>query len=212
MKTSELVNVLANDGIYDRHAIWRNVGKVLPVCMLMIAVVFFTSIGMRANISAGQALMATSMKLVITASLAILGLRTAVKLAKSNQESAATRYVLLLVPAILAAMIVVDLLQTGASGWYSRLIGASGWRCVVTIPLLSILPLGGILFAFRDAAVTRHALTGAVAGIAAAGIGASFYALNCGEDSPLFLAFWYGIATAIVAAAGAIACRMTMRW
>jgi hypothetical protein len=45
-----------------------------------------------------------------------------------------------------------------------------------------------------------------------AGVGALLYATHCTDDSPLFVALWYGGATAIVVAIGALAGRRLLRW
>jgi hypothetical protein len=42
-------------------------------------------------------------------------------------------------------------------------------------------------------------LAGAIAGLAASGIAATFYATNCTDDSPLFVITWYPLATGFVA-------------
>ena len=62
---------------------------------------------------------------------------------------------------------------------------------------------------WRDPLVT---LTGALAGSASAGIAATIYATNCTDDSPLFVASWYPLATSIVVAAGAWAGRRWLSW
>ena len=78
--------------------------------------------------------------------------------------------------------------------------------------MLSALPLAALLFALRQGAPSRPALTGAVAGLAATGIGATFYASHCTNDSPLFMAAWYVLGTAIVAVAGALLGARLLRW
>jgi hypothetical protein len=54
-------------------------------------------------------------------------------------------------------------------------------------------------------------LTGAVAGLIAGGIAATFYAAHCVDDSPLFVATWYTLALALVTLAGALAGRWVLR-
>ena len=51
-----------------------------------------------------------------------------------------------------------------------------------------------------------------LAGAAAAGIAATLYAANCPDDSPLFVASWYPLATMIVVAVGAFAGERLLRW
>ncbi|MFM9815988.1 NrsF family protein, partial [Streptomyces scabiei] len=61
-------------------------------------------------------------------------------------------------------------------------------------------------------APTRPGSAGAVCGLAASGIAATFYAANCPDDSPLFVATWYPPAVAIVVLAGWAAGRRWLRW
>jgi hypothetical protein len=56
----------------------------------------------------------------------------------------------------------------------------------------------------RHGAPSRPALSGALAGMLSAGLAATLYASHCTDDSPLFVAFWYTLATALVAAVGAL--------
>ena len=72
--------------------------------------------------------------------------------------------------------------------------------------------LAAMLFILRDGAPLRPALAGAAAGLAAGGLGAALYAAHCTDDSPLFVAAWYGVAIAAVAAAGALAGARWLRW
>jgi hypothetical protein len=64
----------------------------------------------------------------------------------------------------------------------------------------------------RQDAPSQPSLAGAVAGLAASGIAATFYAANCDDDSPLFVMTWYPIAIAIVASVGYLAGRKLLRW
>jgi hypothetical protein len=47
-------------------------------------------------------------------------------------------------------------------------------------------------------------LAGAIAGMLSAGFAATLYASHCTDDSPLFVATWYTLATALVTAVGAL--------
>jgi hypothetical protein len=83
--------------------------------------------------------------------------------------------------------------------------------CLTAIPMLSLPLLIAALIGLRHGAATRPTLTGAVAGLIAGGIAATFYAAHCVDDSPLFVVTWYGIALALVALAGALAGRWVLR-
>ncbi|MEQ1524980.1 MAG: NrsF family protein, partial [Aestuariivirga sp.] len=64
----------------------------------------------------------------------------------------------------------------------------------------------------RHGAPPRPVSAGAVAGLLAGGIAATFYAAQCNDDSPLFVAVWYTLAIASLAAIGAVGARQFARW
>lgn len=71
---------------------------------------------------------------------------------------------------------------------------------------------GTMLAALRDGAPSRPRLAAALAGLLAGGIGATFYATHCIDDSPLFVAVWYGAGIAIMAALGSVLGGRLLRW
>ena len=79
---------------------------------------------------------------------------------------------------------------------------------LLSCPLL----LAAALIGLRHGAPTRPALAGAIAGLLSAGLAATLYAAHCTDDSPLFVATWYTIATAMVAAIGALAGSRLLRF
>jgi hypothetical protein len=107
---------------------------------------------------------------------------------------------------------VVELLVLPVSQWTPRLVGHNARFCLTLIPLLSIGPLACLLAALREGAPSSPGLAGAVAGLAASGIAATFYAANCTDDSALFVITWYPIATLIVTTAGYLIGRKLLRW
>jgi hypothetical protein len=78
--------------------------------------------------------------------------------------------------------------------------------------LLSAPILFAALIALRHGAPTRPALTGAVAGLMAGGLGAAIYAAHCIEDSSFFLATWYTLAIVGVTLVGALVGQRALRW
>jgi hypothetical protein len=72
--------------------------------------------------------------------------------------------------------------------------------------------LAGALMARRHGARARPAVAGAVAGLLSAGLAATLYASHCTDDSPLFVATWYTIATALMAAIGALVGAKLLRY
>jgi len=85
-----------------------------------------------------------------------------------------------------------------------RLVGNNSKVCMTAVPLMALPLLVAALIGLRHGAPTRPAIAGAMAGLLSAGLAATLYASHCEDDSPLFVATWYTIATAMVTAIGAL--------
>jgi len=94
----------------------------------------------------------------------------------------------------------------------TRMVGKNSWNCLTSIPLMALPLLAAALLGLRHGAPTRPALAGAIAGLLSAGLAATLYASHCTDDSPLFVATWYTIASALVAAIGALAGSRVLRF
>jgi hypothetical protein len=94
----------------------------------------------------------------------------------------------------------------------TRLVGKNSSVCMVAIPVLSLPLLAAALIGLRHGAPARPAVAGAIAGLLSAGLAATLYASHCTDDSPLFVAAWYTIATALVTAVGALAGAKLLRY
>ncbi|HLX14102.1 MAG TPA: NrsF family protein, partial [Bradyrhizobium sp.] len=91
-------------------------------------------------------------------------------------------------------------------------VGSNSRICMTAIPLMSLPLLAAALIGLRHGATARPAVAGAIAGLASAGLAATLYASHCTDDSPLFVATWYPIATALVVAVGALAGSRVLRF
>jgi hypothetical protein len=93
-----------------------------------------------------------------------------------------------------------------------RLIGSNAVNCMTLIPLLAAGPLAMFIAALRNGAAVHPGLSGAMAGLAAGSIAAAFYAMNCFDDSPLFVITWYPLALLGVVMAGYHAGVRFLQW
>src|SRR5258708_5912743 len=88
---------------------------------------------------------------------------------------------------------------------------------VLALALLAAAPLSlplliASLIGLRHGGPSRPAIAGAIAGMVSAGLAATLYASHCTDASPLFVATWYTIATALVTAIGALAGSRMLRF
>jgi hypothetical protein len=113
---------------------------------------------------------------------------------------------------VIVALALVSLGSAPASHW-NRMIAGDEWlQCLVSIPIIAILPFALTMWAVRQAAPTDLRRAGAFAGLVAGGVSALAYALHCTDDSIPFVAVWYGGTVALCTLAGAIAGPRLLRW
>ncbi|MBB3428210.1 hypothetical protein FHT85_005231 [Rhizobium sp. BK312] len=211
MKTDDLINLLAQDA-----PVRTRIGKALTMAViagiLISGGLFFAAIGFRADIGTAMETVRFLFKFVVTIALATTACAVVFRIGRPGASLRLWGWTLFLAPALLLAAAAVEMAVMPADSWSARMIGHNARFCLTFIPLLSIGPLACFLFALRHGAPEKPGAAGAVAGLAASGIAATFYASNCTDDSPLFVLLWYPIAIAIVTAVGYFLGRRLLRW
>ena len=210
MKTDDLIELLVKDMAPRR---FRSVLAVAVAGGIVIAgILFFVGIGLRPDISEAVKSNRFLFKFIVTLSLAVTAIWVTLSVGRPDGSLAHRGLALSIAPALLACAAAVELLVLPRSQWMPLLVGQNARFCLTLIPLLSIGPLACLLAALRQGAPSSPGLAGAVAGLAASGIAATFYAANCTDDSALFVMTWYPIATLIVTTAGYLVGRKLLRW
>ena len=211
MRTDDFIGLLAQDtaspGNFRAAFTMAAAGGVI-----IAAVLFFAALGFRPDISEAMRSGRFLFKFVVTIALAVTAAGIVRRLGAPTGSLARRGGVLTLAPALLLGAVVFELIATPAGQWEARLIGRNAGLCLTLIPLLAIGPLACFLAALRRGAPANPGLAGAIAGLAASGVAATFYAANCADDSPLFVAAWYPMAALVVAAAGFLIGRKLLRW
>jgi hypothetical protein len=212
MKTSQLIDALAADPKPQGPSLSARFCVALGAGALVSACLFLAIAGPRSDIAAAAHTLRFDLKFVDTLALALPSALLALRLLRPDARPGALALVLSAPFLLLGAAVVMELTLVPADLWGAKLIGSNAMHCLTIIPLLSIAPLAALLFAMRDGAPRHPGVAGALAGAAAAGIAATLYATNCPDDSPLFVASWYPLATLIVVAVGAVAGGRLLRW
>ncbi|MBK8176285.1 MAG: DUF1109 family protein [Rhodospirillales bacterium] len=212
MRTDDLITAVVHDEIVEPWTMKRSFALAIALGVAVAGTTFFLAIGFRSDIAQASETIRFLFKFVITLGLTATASGLVVRLARPGVPTAAWGWAIACVPLVLVGGVIVELALMPVSSWGPRLVGTNARFCLSLIPLLAIGPLGCFLLALRHGAPTRPRLAGAVAGLAASGIAATFYAANCTDDSPLFVATWYPLATGIVVLIGCGLAGRMLRW
>ena len=213
METDQLIRTLAADNAHRA----RPVGFVLALALLLAApvsiAIFLTELGVRPDVMTAMRNPFFDLKFAVTLALAISAI--AISLHLSRPEASLRGWAWLL-------LIPIGLLVVGIGGemmmmpqrppMMTRLMGRNAWNCLTSIPLMALPLLAAALLGLRHGAPTRPAVAGAIAGLLSAGLAATLYASHCTDNLPMFVATWYTIAAALVAAIGALAGPRVLRF
>ncbi|MGX9431631.1 MULTISPECIES: NrsF family protein [Bradyrhizobium] len=211
MTTEELIRGL----VADRHVeprVDRHLNVSLLSGTLLVTLICFSAIGFRQDIVSALGTVRFLFKFAVVVPLAVFAVGATLRRATPGSDFGWWGR-LLPVPAIILAFgVLAELMAVPASQWMVRLIGSNSLNCMTIIPLLGAGPLVMIIVALRQGAPTNAGLSGALAGLAASGIAATFYATNCFDDSHLFVVTWYPLAGTILVISGYLSGRRYLRW
>ena len=212
MKTDDLIEALvedrANRDSSPRAAILRAVigGAVIA------GILFMAALGYRSDVAQAAETWRFLFKFMFTLTLAASAIVLVLQVFRPEADLVRRLWLLALAPAMLVAAALAELFVMPSSTWMPRLIGTNARFCLTWIPLLAVAPLIAFLAALRKGAPSNPGLAGALAGLGAGAIAATFYASHCIDDSPLFVVIWYPIAIALVSLVGYFAGRHWLRW
>ena len=212
METDQLIRTLAADNAHRA----RPVGLVLALALLAAApasvAMFFAGLGVRPDLMTAMHNPFFDLKFVVTLALAIPAIAISLHLSRPEVSLQGWTWLLLIPVGLLLAGIASEMMMPQRLPMMTRLVGNNSRLCMTAIPLMSLPLLVAALIGLRHGAPTRPAVAGAIAGLLSAGLAATLYASHCTDDSPLFVATWYTIATALVTAIGALAGSRVLRF
>ena len=212
METDQLIRTLAADNAQRV----RPVGYVLALALLAAAPVsvamFLTELGVRPDVMTAMRNPFFDLKFAVTLALAISAIAVSLHLSRPEASLQGWAWLLLIPVGFLVAGIAGEMMMPQRLPMMTRLVGSNAWICLTSIPLMSLPLLAAALVGLRHGAPTRPVIAGAIAGLLSAGLAATLYASHCTDDLPLFVATWYTIATALVAAIGALAGPKVLRF
>ena len=211
MKTDDLIRALSTDTRLDARPTAALVAGVMLTTSAALAMLWLT-LGFRDDLLPSMIAPVSALRYLLTGAVGLIGLRLALVLARPEGAGLARLWPLAAVGFAALGLLLWAYVSTPADGRQMALVGKTMVTCLVTIPLLSILPVTAILVALRQGATTTPALAGFVAGVAGSGLSAMVYATHCTEDSPLFYVTWYGLAMCGVALVSTLVGARVLRW
>jgi hypothetical protein len=213
MKTDDLISMLStNVEPVDHRTIVRNIGMaVVAGATVAVATVFFV-LGPRADLTTVGTFIPALMKVAVTFIVLVPASIYLIRLTRPGGERRSS--VALVALPFVAVMFLVALSLTFAPGshWKGAILSDEWLECVISIPLIAIVPFAVIVWAVRQMAPTDLARTGALAGLVAGCLSATGYALHCADDSVPFFALWYGGTIALCTFAGWKLGPKLLRW
>ena len=195
-----------------RGAMARMLGLGLAAGAVVAAMIMIPWIGLRTDLVAALGSATFWIKFAYTLALTAIGFRAALPLLRPDGTS---RWSALVVAATFVAMLgagTVQWIMAPAAQRADLMFGGTALVCPFLIVALSMPTLAITLWIARRFAPTSPTIGGLVAGLAAGGAGAWVYGFHCGEFGLLFLALWYTLGIALVAALGALIGRFVLRW
>ncbi|MBR1122158.1 DUF1109 domain-containing protein [Bradyrhizobium lablabi] len=212
MDTDQLIKTLAADNSHRA----RSVGFVLMLALLAAApvslLIFFAELGVRPDVMTAMRNPFFDLKFAVTLALAISAAAVALHLSRPEASLRGFGWYLFIPAGLLVAGISGEMMMPQRAPMMTRLIGNNSRYCLTFIPAISLPLLLAALIGLRHGAPARPALSGAIAGMLSAGLAATLYAAHCTDDSPLFVATWYTLATALMAAVGALVGSRLLRY
>ena len=190
----------------------RRLAAGVGVGVLVSAALMLVLLGPRPDMARASATAMFWIKAAYTLAFACVGFWAAERLARPAGE-ARRRTIWFVAPfAVVAVLALAQLAAAPAPMRGPIILGGSASVCPWFILLLSVPPLGGLVWAMRGLAPTRLRLAGAVAGLAAGGAGSFVYAMHCTERAAPFLATWYTLGVLAAGLVGVLLGPLVLRW
>jgi hypothetical protein len=213
MKTDDLIAMLGtNVEPVDPRQVARTVSVALAVGGAAALVAMLFALGVRTDVTEAGRFAFLLLKLVFTLGVVLLASIFLSRHARPGGEKRTPIALAALPFVVIMLLAAVSLASAPSSYWEKMIVGDKWLECLLSIPIIAIVPFAAVIWAVRRMAPTDLTRAGALAGLVAGGVSAMAYALHCTDDSLPFVAFWYGGTIAMCTFAGAKLGPRLLRW
>ncbi len=213
MKTDDLIAMLStNVGPVDHRQTGRNIGMAVAAgAVVAVATVFFV-LGPRTDLTTVGSFIPALLKVVFTVIILIPASIYLIRLSRPGGERRSSVALVALPFIAVMFLVVLSLAFAPSSHWNGKILSDEWLECVISIPLIAIVPFSVLVWAVRQMAPTDLARTGAFVGLVAGCLSATGYAIHCVDDSVPFFALWYGGTITLCTLAGWKLGPKLLRW
>jgi len=212
MQAEQMIAALVADSGMPRPSLRRQLVIAIAPAITFAALAFYSAFGLRDDLTGATSQMRFIFKFFFMIALSIIVWRALIDAARPTRLPRSDWGVMLGAWLVFVGAVAVELYATAPADWVVRLYGENALFCVLAIPSIGLPILALALFALRGAAPRDASLAGCMAGLFAGATAGAIYALHCPDDSPLFVAAWYGLAASLLAGLGAMIGRYILRW
>lgn len=213
MKTDRLIDILGtNVEPVDHRRPSRALAAAVAIGALAALGLALVALGIRHDLAHADALSSLGVKLLFAGVVLVLAVVSLNKVMRPGGEGNISLAVIWLPFIAIMLLAVLALALSPSSHWRTMLVGDQWLECLVSIPLIAIVPFALITWAVRQAAPTNLARAGALVGLLAGSISAVGYAFHCTDDSMPFVALWYAGTIALCTLAGVKLGPRLLRW
>jgi hypothetical protein len=203
MRTDDLISLLStNVEPVDHRQTARNISMAVVAGAAAAVVTVYFVLGPRADLTTVATFIPTLLKVVFTVIILIPASIYLIKLTRPGGERRSSAAFVALPFIAVMVLAVLSLAFAPNYHWNGTVLSYEWLECLISIPLIAIVPFAVIVWAVRQTAPTDLARTGAFVGLVAGCLSATGYALHCADDSVPFFALWYGAAIALCTLAG----------
>jgi len=213
MKTDDLIAILStNPGPVDRSSVVRTLCVALAAGSIVALGITLVGLGVRTDLMSARALIFLVVKLAFAVGIVSLALIYLTRLARPGGERRISVALVAMPFGTIAVLSVISLGFAPSAHWDKMVMGNDWLECLLSIPIIAIVPFAATIWAVRRAAPTNLVRTGAFAGLISGSVSAMAYALHCTDDSLPFVAVWYGGTIVLCTLAGAALGPRLLRW
>lgn len=211
MKTEHLIDILGRDvKRVGPGQLSRSVWSAIAVGAVAAIGAMLLTLGVRSDLPLSDPVL-YCVRLGFIFGILVLAARFVMRLARPGGEKGLSLLPISLPFMIIIGLVAISLAAAPPAHW--SILARGLWlECLISIPVIAIVPFAVIIWVVRQAAPTDLKRTGAVVGLLAGSISAAAYALHCATDTLPFTAIWFGGTIVLCTWAGAAFGPRLLRW